>query len=71
MGRRAAPAAPTTTVTYTGDNNVTYNKTCEPNRSDVSVQSIEPVYLPEVRHITDTMGSIPILTSTTQRARPE
>ena len=40
----------TTTVTYTGDNNVTYNKTCEPNRSDISVQSIEPVYLPEVRH---------------------
>jgi len=43
----------TTTVSYTGDNNVTYNKTCEPNRSDISVQSIEPVYLPEVRHITD------------------
>jgi restriction endonuclease Mrr len=29
----------TTTVTYTGDNNVTYNKTCEPNLSDISVQS--------------------------------
>ncbi|ESS10342.1 MAG: restriction endonuclease [uncultured archaeon A07HR60] len=43
----------TTTVTYTGDNNVTYNKTCEPNRSDISVQSIEPVYLPEIRHTTD------------------
>ncbi|MCF2166526.1 restriction endonuclease, partial [Halobacterium salinarum] len=43
----------TTTVTYTGDNNVTYNKTCEPNLSDISVQSIEPVYLPEVRHTTD------------------
>jgi len=43
----------TTTVTYTGDNNVTYNKTCEPNRSDISVQSIEPVYLPEVRHTTE------------------
>jgi len=42
----------TKTVTYTGDNNVTYNKTCEPNRSDISVQSIEPVYLPEVRHTT-------------------
>jgi len=40
-------------VTYTGDNNVTYNKTCEPNRSDISIQSIEPVYLPEVRHTTD------------------
>ncbi|WP_277554084.1 restriction endonuclease [Halobaculum limi] len=42
----------TTTVTYTGDNNVTYNKECEPNLSDISVQSIEPVYLPEVRHTT-------------------
>ncbi|EMA06166.1 Mrr restriction system protein-like protein [Haloarcula marismortui ATCC 33800] len=43
----------TTTVTYTGDNNVTYNKTCEPNLSDISVQSIEPVYLPEVRQTTE------------------
>jgi len=42
----------TTTVTYTGGNNVTYNKTCEPNLSDISVQSIEPVYLPEVRQTT-------------------
>jgi restriction endonuclease Mrr len=45
--------AQTTTVTYTGDNNVTYNKTCEPNRSDISVQSIESVYLPEIRQTTD------------------
>jgi len=45
--------AHTTTVTYTGDNNVTYNKTCEPKRSDISVQSIEPVYLPEVRQTTE------------------
>ncbi|WP_299236363.1 restriction endonuclease [Natronomonas sp.] len=43
----------TTTVTYTGDNNVTYDRACEPNRSDVSVQSIEPVYLPEVRQTTE------------------
>ncbi|TKX47282.1 restriction endonuclease [Halorubrum sp. SD690R] len=43
----------TTTVTYTGDNNVTYNKTCKPNLSDISVQSIEPVYLPEVRQTTE------------------
>ena len=43
----------TTTVSYTGDNNVTYTKTCEPNRTDISVQSIEPVYLPQVRHTTD------------------
>ena len=42
----------TTTVTYTGDNNVTYNKTCEPNQSDISVQSITPVYLPDVRQTT-------------------
>ena len=45
--------AKTTTVTYTGDNNVTYNKTCKPNRSDISVQSIKPVYLPEVRQTTE------------------
>jgi restriction endonuclease Mrr len=45
----------TATVTYTGDNNVTYEKTCEPNRSDVSVRSIDPVYLPEVRQTT-TLG---------------
>lgn len=38
-----------TTVTYTGDNNVTYNKTCKPNQSDISVGSITPVYLPRVR----------------------
>ena len=39
----------TTTVSYTGDNNVTYTKPCEPNQSDVSVQSITPVYLPQIR----------------------
>jgi restriction endonuclease Mrr len=38
----------TTTVHYTGDNNVDYSKECEPNRSDVSIQHITPVYLPEV-----------------------
>ena len=43
----------TTTATYTGDNSVTYNKDCEPNRSDVSVQLIEPVFLPKIRHITE------------------
>jgi len=37
-------------VTYTGDNNVTYTKTCEPHLSDISVQSIDAVYLPDVRH---------------------
>ena len=42
----------TTTVTYTGGNNVTYNKICEPNLSDISIQSIEPVYLPKVRQTT-------------------
>jgi len=40
----------TTTVSDTGDNNVTYAKTCEPDPSDVSVRSIDPVYLPDVRH---------------------
>jgi len=45
----------TTTVTYTSDNNATYNKTCEPNRSDISVQSIEPVYLPEVHQTAEVL----------------
>ncbi|GAB7019617.1 restriction endonuclease [Halostagnicola bangensis] len=39
----------TTTVHYTGDNNVDYQKTCTPNRSDVSVLDIDSVYLPHVR----------------------
>ncbi|MEY7848835.1 restriction endonuclease [Natrarchaeobius sp. A-rgal3] len=39
----------TTTVGYTGDNNVDYEKTCTPNQSDVSILSIDPVYLPRVR----------------------
>ena len=42
----------TSTVSYTGDNNVTYTKRCEPTLSDVSVQSITPVYLPRVRAVT-------------------
>jgi restriction endonuclease Mrr len=42
----------TTTVTYTGDNNVTYDRTGEPKHSDISVQPIEPVYLTEVRQTT-------------------
>lgn len=42
----------TTTVQYTGDNNVTYTKTCEPNRSDIAVQAITPVSLPEIRQTT-------------------
>lgn len=37
-----------TTVTYTGDNNVTYNKTCIPNQSDIAVRDIASMYLPEV-----------------------
>lgn len=36
------------TVEYTGDNNVTYTKECEPNLSDISVDSVWPVYLPRV-----------------------
>lgn len=38
----------TETVEYTGDNNVTYTKECEPNLSDISVNSISPVYLPRI-----------------------
>jgi restriction endonuclease Mrr len=44
--------AHTTTVQYTGDNNVTYTKTCEPSRSDVTVRAIDAVYLPRVRAAT-------------------
>ncbi len=43
----------TRTVSYTGDNNVTYTKTCEPNQSDISVQSVDAVYLPQVCQTVD------------------
>ncbi|RNJ26346.1 restriction endonuclease [Halosegnis longus] len=43
----------TTTVSYTGDNNVDYERECVPNQSDISVRSIEPVYLPDVRQTTE------------------
>ncbi|RDZ39534.1 restriction endonuclease [Haloferax sp. Atlit-4N] len=39
----------TTTVSYTGGNNVTYEKTCEPKQSDISIQAISPLYVPGVR----------------------
>jgi len=39
----------TTTVRYTGDNNVTYTRTCDPAASDVQVRAITPVYLPRIR----------------------
>lgn len=42
----------TETVTYTGDNSVTYEKTCTPNRSDIDVHGITPVYLPRVEAAT-------------------
>lgn len=38
----------TKTVTYTGDNNVTYEQECEPRRSDVTIEAFEPVYAPRV-----------------------
>ena len=37
------------TIQYTGDNNVTYTKECEPSASDVTVRDISPVYLPRIR----------------------
>jgi len=37
----------TTTVRYTGDNNVTYTKECAPSESDVRVREMEPVYVPK------------------------
>ncbi len=38
----------THTVTYTGGNNVTYEKTCEPSPSDVRITDFLPVYAPRV-----------------------
>jgi restriction endonuclease Mrr len=37
-----------TTVTYTGDNNVTYHRDCRPSPSDVSVRRTDPLYVPRV-----------------------
>ncbi|EJN57771.1 restriction endonuclease [Halogranum rubrum] len=43
--------AHTTTVHYTGNNNVDYSKECRPKQSDVQIQSITPVYLPKVSQV--------------------
>jgi restriction endonuclease Mrr len=37
-----------TTVTYTGDNNVTYDRECRPSPDDVSLQRVRPLYVPRV-----------------------
>ena len=37
-----------TTVRYTGDNNVTYTKSCRPRESDVSIDSLRPIYVPGI-----------------------
>jgi restriction endonuclease Mrr len=39
----------TETVKYTGDNNVTYSKTCEPSEDDVEIVRFEPIYVPRVK----------------------
>ena len=41
------------TVRYTGDNNVTYTKTCTPSAADVRVLDVDPVYRPETTTTTD------------------
>jgi len=41
------------TVRYTGDNNVTYTKTCTPRASDVRVLDVDAVYLPQATAITE------------------
>ena len=41
------------TVRYTGDNNVTYTKTCTPRASDVRVLDVDPVYLPQATATTE------------------
>ena len=37
-----------TTVSYTGGNNVTYTKECRPSPRDISIESVQPVYLPRI-----------------------
>ena len=39
----------TQTVSYTGDNNVTYEKTCEPNASDVTITDFESIFTPRIQ----------------------
>ena len=41
------------TVRYTGDNNVTYTKTCTPRSADVRVLDVDPVYLPHATTTTE------------------
>ncbi len=41
-------AALETTVTYTGDNNVTYQRECRPSPDDVDVRRARPLYVPRV-----------------------
>ncbi|AGN02399.1 restriction endonuclease [Salinarchaeum sp. Harcht-Bsk1] len=37
-----------TTVSYTGDNGIEYERTCRPGDADVDVETLDPVYLPHV-----------------------
>ncbi len=43
-----------TAVSYTGDNNVTYTRTCRPSPSDVSLRTVRPLYVPRVRTAVET-----------------
>ena len=54
-GRKRLCDALETTVTYTGDNNVTYTRDCRPSPDDVSLRSVEPVYVPRLE-TTVTLG---------------
>lgn len=38
----------TTTVTYTGDNNVTYERECEPSKNDVTLKQFKSVFVPRI-----------------------
>jgi len=38
----------TESVSYTGDNNVDYQKECEPKPSDVTIQSFKPLFAPRI-----------------------
>lgn len=40
----------TQTVSYVGNNNVRYTKTCTPNQNEIMVSSVQPVYVPLISY---------------------
>lgn len=52
----------TTTVEYTGDNNVDYEKECVPAESDISIIEFTPTYVPRIHSETQLKGRVYTLT---------